>query len=100
MGTANGAASPAPRDDNYAVNLEQARVFARGLAEHIETCSASIELAQSEAFRARADRAESRARAFESEASTLRTELYEMYRHIDAMTARFPELRSDPSVRG
>ncbi|MGF0308640.1 hypothetical protein [Rhodococcus sp. IEGM1428] len=100
MGTANGAPSPAPRDDNYAVNLEQARVFARGLAEHIQTCSASIESTQSKAFRARADRAESRARAFESEASTLRAELYEMYRHIDAMTARFPELRTDPAVRG
>ncbi|MFY2786902.1 hypothetical protein [Rhodococcus sp. MALMAid1271] len=100
MGTANGIPSPAPRDDNYAVNLEQARVFARGLAEHIEICSTAIESAQSKAFRARADRAESRARAFEAEASTLRTELYEMYRHIDAMTARFPELRNDPAVRG
>ncbi|MFI8567339.1 hypothetical protein ACIGGF_12350 [Rhodococcus sp. NPDC078407] len=99
MGTVNGAPSPAPRDDNYAVNLEQARVFARGLAEHIRTCSAAIESAQSKAFRARADRAESRARAFESEASTLRTELYEIYRHIDAMTARFPELLTDPAVR-
>ncbi|AMY23897.1 hypothetical protein HQO38_13670 [Rhodococcus fascians] len=98
MGTANGA--PSPRDDNYDVNLAQARVFARGLAEHIRTCSAAIEIAQSKAFRARADRAESRARQFESEASTLRTELYEMYRHIDAMTARFPELRTDPAVRG
>lgn len=100
MGTANGIPSPAPRDDNYAVNLEQARVFARGLAELIETCSTSIEIAQSKAFRARADRAESRAKAFESEASKLRAELYEMYRHIDAMTARFPELRTDPAVRG
>lgn len=100
MGTVNGAASPAPRDDNYAVNLAQAKVFARGLAEHIQTCSAAIESAQSKAYRARADRQESRARAFESEASTLRAELYEMYRHIDAMAARFPELRTDPAVRG
>lgn len=100
MGTANRAPSPAPRDDDYAVNLEQARVFARGLAEHIESCSTAIEIAQSKAFRARADRSETRARAFDSEASTLRSELYEMYRHIDAMTVRFPELRTDPAVRG
>lgn len=85
---------PAPRDGNYAVNLAQARLFAAGLADMIETCSASIERFQARAFRARADRADARAREFEAEASKLRAELYEMYRHIDAMTERFPELRT------
>lgn len=87
------------RDANYAVNLAQARVFAAGLAEHIEKCSASIELAQARAYRARADKATTRAREFESEAATLRAELYEMYRQIDNMTERFPELRGDRVFR-
>lgn len=86
-------------DDNYAVNLAQARVFAAGLAEHIETCSTKIEIAQARAFRARADKATTRARELESEAATLRRELYEMYRQIDNMTARFPELRGDAVFR-
>ncbi|WP_141216209.1 MULTISPECIES: hypothetical protein [Nocardiaceae] len=87
------------RDANYAVNLAQARVFARSLAEHIEKCSASIEVAQARSFRARADKALTRARELDSEAATLRRELYEMYRQIDNMTARFPELRGDPALR-
>lgn len=87
------------RDANYAVNLAQARVFAAGLAEHIDKCSASIESAQARAFRARADNAVARARELESEASKLRQELYEMYRQIDKMTERFPELRGDRVFR-
>lgn len=87
------------RDDNYEVNLAQARLFAAGLVEYIEKCSASIEIAQARAHRARADKATTRARELESEAASLRRELYEMYRQIDAMTARFPELRGDTVFR-
>ncbi|WP_222634968.1 MULTISPECIES: hypothetical protein [unclassified Rhodococcus (in: high G+C Gram-positive bacteria)] len=90
---------PHRRDDNYDVNLAQARVFAAGLAEHIEKCTTSIEVAQARAFRARADKAEARARELEAQASVLRKELYEMYRQIDNMTARFPELRGDTVFR-
>jgi hypothetical protein len=86
-------------DDTYRINLAQARVFAAGLAEHIEKTSAAIEVAQSRAYRARADRATTKAREWEAEAATLRKELYEMYRHIDGMVARFPELRGDSSLR-
>ncbi|MGB2948397.1 hypothetical protein C5142_10250 [Rhodococcus sp. BGS-1C] len=87
------------RDANYAVNLAQARLFAAGLAEHIEKCSTSIERAQTRAFRARADKATARARELEGEAAALRSELYEMYRQIDRMTERFPELRGDRVFR-
>ncbi|WP_072806827.1 hypothetical protein [Rhodococcoides yunnanense] len=86
---------PIRRDYNYEVNLAQARVFAAGLAQHIERCTASIEIAQSRAFRARADKALTRARDLEAQASSLRKELYEMYRQIDKMSERFPELRGD-----
>lgn len=87
------------RDDNYEVNLAQARVFAAGLAEHIDKCTASIEIAQSRAFRARADKALTRARDLEAQAGSLRQELYEMYRQIDKMSERFPELRGDSVFR-
>ncbi|WP_201265307.1 hypothetical protein [Rhodococcus sp. P1Y] len=69
------------------------------MAEHIETCSTAIEVAQARAFRARADKATTRARELESDAAALRRELYEMYRQIDKMTARFPELRGDTVFR-
>lgn len=81
------------------MNLAQARVFSAGLVEYIEKCTASIEIAQARAFRARADKATTRARELETEAATLRRELYEMYRQIDKMTARFPELRGDAVFR-
>lgn len=74
-------------------------MLAAGLVEHIDKCTASIELSQARAFRARADRATVRARELESEVATLRAELYEMYRQIDNMTERFPELRGDRVFR-
>jgi hypothetical protein len=83
------------RNDNYDVNLAQARLFAASLATYIDTCSAAIEVAQARAFRARADKATTRARELEAEAATLRRELYDMYRQIENMSARFPELRGD-----
>lgn len=81
------------------MNLAQARLFAVGLAEYIEKCSAQIEIAQARAFRARADKATTRARELEADAAALRKELYEMYRQIDNMTARFPELRENGVFR-
>ncbi|KZF03253.1 MAG: hypothetical protein WBD41_10575 [Rhodococcus sp. (in: high G+C Gram-positive bacteria)] len=81
------------------MNLAQARLFAAGLVEYIKTCTTSIEIAQARAFRARADKAAKRAKELDSEAAVLRRELYDMYRQIDNMTARFPELRGDPVFR-